>query len=248
MKKRKAGRIYILPNLFTSLSLFCGFLAINEALNRNFTHSSLVIFIACLFDILDGRVARMTNSSSRFGVEYDSLSDLVSFGVAPAILAQTWSLHIFGRFGLLAAFLYVACGALRLARFNIQAENLQKKHFVGLPIPASAVMLASTVLLCSYLGYTEEFPHISFPLLLYLLAFLMVSNVRYYGFKDLSFVRSKPFSTAVFVILALVVIYTEPMVTLFLISSVYVLSGPVWALLRGRRKIIEEPALEGRDL
>lgn len=248
MKRKKVGRIYILPNVFTSLSLFCGFLAINEALSRNFVNASLAIFVSCFFDILDGRVARMTKSTSRFGVEYDSLSDLVSFGVAPAILAQTWSLFAFGRFGWLAAFLYVACGALRLARFNVQADNLQKRHFLGLPIPASAVMIASTVLFCSYLGYGREFPNFSFALLMYLLAFLMVSNIRYYGFKDLSFVKSKPFSTAVTAILALVVIYSEPMITLFLISSLYVLSGPVWTLLRGKRRTIEEPLLEGRDL
>ncbi|MCS7281004.1 MAG: CDP-diacylglycerol--serine O-phosphatidyltransferase [Desulfobacterota bacterium] len=248
MGKKKVRRIYLLPNIFTSLSLFSGFWAIAEALERNFVHSSSAIFIACVFDILDGRVARITNTTTRFGVEYDSLADLVSFGVAPAILAYLWALSAYGRFGWLAGFLYVACGALRLARFNIQVETVQKKHFLGLPIPASASMIASTVLFCSYLGYGRECDSVFIPLLLYLLAFLMVSNIRYYGFKDFDFVRAKPFRTGIGAILALVVIFMEPKVTIFLISSAYVISGPLSAILQSKRKTIEDFHLERREV
>ncbi|MCX7858043.1 MAG: CDP-diacylglycerol--serine O-phosphatidyltransferase [Deltaproteobacteria bacterium] len=248
MRRKRVRPIYLLPNIFTSLSLFSGFWAIAEALDKKFIHAGIAIFIACLFDILDGRVARITNTTSKFGVEYDSLSDLVAFGVAPALLAYLWALSVYDRFGWLAAFLYVACGALRLARFNVQVETVQKKHFLGLPIPAAASMVASTVLFCSHFGYEEEFRSIFLPLLLYLLAFLMVSNVRYYGFKDLNFLRVRPFKTAILAILTLVVIFIEPKVTIFLISSVYIISGPFMALLHPRRKVTEEFFMEKKEL
>lgn len=248
MKKRRVKTAYILPNIFTSLSLFCGFWAIAESLDRKFVNASLAIFVACLFDILDGRVARVTNTTSRFGVEYDSLSDLVAFGCAPAILAHMWILSTYGRFGWLAGFLYVACGTLRLARFNVQADTVQKKNFLGLPIPAAAVNIASTVLFCSHFGYEEEFRSFFVPLLFYLLAFLMVSNVKYYGFKDLDIFKARPFRTGIFVVMALVVIFLEPKVTLFFLSSLYVLSGPVMSLLQSKKRFSEEFFLERREL
>ena len=133
MKRRKGKGIYILPNLLTSISLFAGFYSIVATIDRKFTYAAIAIFISGVFDMLDGRVARMTKSSSRFGVEYDSLSDLIAFGVAPGLLVYIWALKSYGRFGWLAAFLFVACGALRLARFNIQVDTVQKKHFLGLP-------------------------------------------------------------------------------------------------------------------
>lgn len=248
MRRRKVRSVHILPNIFTSLSLFSGFWAIAEALDKKFVHASVAIFIACIFDILDGRVARITNTTSRFGVEYDSLSDLVAFGVAPALLAYLWTLSTYGRFGWLAGFLYVACGALRLARFNVQVETVQKKHFLGLPIPAAASSIASTVLFCSYFGYEEEFRSFFVPLLLYLLAFLMVSNIKYFGFKDLSFLKARPFKTGILVILALVIIFIEPRITAFLISSAYIVSGPLLALFHTKKKPTEEFLLERREL
>jgi CDP-diacylglycerol--serine O-phosphatidyltransferase len=248
MRKRNVKPIYILPNIFTSLSLFSGFWAIAEALDRKFVQASIAIFVACLFDVLDGRVARITNTTSRFGVEYDSLSDLIAFGVAPSLLAYLWALSMYGRFGWLAAFLYVACGALRLARFNVQVETVQKRYFLGLPIPAAASMISSTVLLCSFFGYEEELRSGFVPLLLYLLAFLMVSNIRYHGFKDLSFLKARPFKTGIFAIFALFVIFIEPKVTIFLISSAYVISGPFFALFRQRKKALEDFAWEKREI
>ncbi len=248
MGRKRVRPGYILPNILTSLSLFSGFWSIGESLERRFVHAGVAVFIACVFDILDGRVARITNTTTKFGVEYDSLSDLVAFGVAPAILAYLWTLSNYGRFGWLAAFLYVACGALRLARFNIQVETVQRKQFLGLPIPAAALMVASTVLFCSHFGYGEEFRSFFVPLLLYLLAFLMVSNVRYYGFKDLDLFKYKPFRAGIFVVLALAIIFLEPRVTVFLLSSAYVLSGPLTSLLQGKRRIMEEFLLEKREL
>lgn len=230
MTRRKRKGIYILPNLLTSISLFAGFYGIVSAVNLKFTHGAIAIFVSGVFDMLDGRVARLTHSSSRFGVEYDSLSDVIAFGVAPGLLAYVWALKGYGRFGWLAAFLYVACGALRLARFNVQVDNAQKKSFLGLPIPAAASTVAGSVLFFSWLGYPDGVKTIFMPILIYVLAFLMVSDIRYYSFKDMSFFKGRPFRSTVAAILFLVIIFIEPEVTLFIAPALYVLSGPVYTL------------------
>jgi len=237
MGKKKGKGIYILPNLLTSISLLTGFYSIVSTVDRKFIYASIAIFISGIFDMLDGRVARMTGSSSRFGVEYDSLCDLVAFGVAPGLLVYMWALKGYGRFGWLAAFLYVACGALRLARFNIQIDNVQKKHFLGLPIPAAAITIAGGVLFYSWLGYKSELKTIVMPILTYILAFLMVSDVRYYSFKDMAFFKGKPFRSTLTVVLLLVIIFIEPKVTLFALVSMYLLSGPVLTLFARKRSI-----------
>ncbi|HOT42016.1 MAG TPA: CDP-diacylglycerol--serine O-phosphatidyltransferase [Syntrophorhabdaceae bacterium] len=249
MRKKKGKGIYILPNLLTSISLLSGFYSIISTIDRKFIYASIAIFISGIFDMLDGRVARMTGSSSRFGVEYDSLCDLVAFGVAPGLLVYIWALKGYGRFGWLAAFLYVACGALRLARFNIQVDNVQKKHFLGLPIPAAAIIIAGSVLFYSWLGYKSELKTIVMPILVYILAFLMVSDVRYYSFKDMAFFKGKPFRSTLAVILLLVIIFIEPKVTLFVLATMYLLSGPVFTLINSlinRKKSIpgEYPRLK----
>ncbi len=238
MRRKKGKGIYILPNLLTSISLLSGFYAIVSTIDRRFIYASIAIFISGIFDMLDGRVARMTGSSSRFGVEYDSLCDLVAFGVAPGLLVYMWALKGYGRFGWLAAFLYVACGALRLARFNIQVDNVQKKHFLGLPIPAAAITIASSVLFYSWLGYKGELKTIVMPILTYILAFLMVSDVRYYSFKDMAFFKGKPFRSTLAVIMLLVIIFIEPRVSIFVFITLYLLSGPVLSLI-GRKKAIQ---------
>ncbi|HOJ70526.1 MAG TPA: CDP-diacylglycerol--serine O-phosphatidyltransferase [Syntrophorhabdaceae bacterium] len=249
MRKKKGKGIYILPNLLTSISLLSGFYSIISTIDRKFIYASIAIFISGIFDMLDGRVARMTGLSSRFGVEYDSLCDLVAFGVAPGLLVYIWALKGYGRFGWLAAFLYVACGALRLARFNIQVDNVQKKHFLGLPIPAAAIIIAGSVLFYSWLGYKSELKTIVMPILVYILAFLMVSDVRYYSFKDMAFFKGKPFRSTLAVILLLVIIFIEPKVTLFVLATMYLLSGPVFTLINSlinRKKSIpgEYPRLK----
>ncbi len=228
MRKRKRRSVYLLPNLLTSMSLFGGFYAMVATLDQRFTQASIAIFASCILDALDGRVARMTNSTSRFGVEYDSLADVIAFGVAPGLLAYMWALKGFGRFGWLAAFLYVACGALRLARFNVQAETVQKKHFLGLPIPAAAATIAASVLFFGEFHVPVEVKKVFAPILMYALGFLMVSAVRYSSFKESSAFRSRHFEAVVAVILLFVIVLIEPAVMLFAITMAYMLSGPVF--------------------
>ena len=229
--------IYLVPNLITSASLFGGFYSIVAALDGNYYASAVAILISVLLDAMDGRIARLTNTNTRFGIEYDSLADLVSFGVAPAILIFTWALRPYGRFGWLAAFLFVVCGALRLARFNIQINTVESRVFNGLPIPAAASLVATTVLLFSYLEQEGMAKHVTVLLFTYLLAFLMVSNIKYYSFKDLDLKERRPFNLLVIGILLLVVVALEPHIMLFLLSLAYVLSGPVISLRRkGERR------------
>jgi CDP-diacylglycerol--serine O-phosphatidyltransferase len=249
-KKKKCQPMkgmYLLPNFLTSLSLLSGFYAIIATMDRRFTYAAIAIFISAIFDMLDGRVARMTNSTSRFGVEYDSLSDVIAFGVAPAILAYTWALKSYGKFGWLAAFLFVACGALRLARFNIQVDTVQKKHFLGLPIPAGAATIAGIVLFFSWLGYKGGLKTVIMPIVIYCLALLMVSKFRYVSFKDMGFVRARPFMATVGVIMLLVIVLTEPFLTLFVATSAYAVSGPIYTLILHLRKKPSEELSRPRE-
>ncbi len=223
------SKFHPLPCLLTCASLFCGFYSIIAAINGNFFPGAVAIIVAAIFDGLDGRVARMTATTSAFGKELDSLCDLVSFGVAPALLAYLWALTPYGRYGWLAAFLYVATTALRLARFNTQ-ETASGSDFVGLPCPAAAMMVASTVMFSRFLGATETVKHVSILLLIYILSYLMVSNHRYLSFKQVKIKKEKKFQLVVFMLLFLILVATEPPVTLFVVAFVYVLSGPVLAL------------------
>jgi len=227
--------VYILPNLFTSGSLFCGFYALIAAFKGQYHSAAVAIAIAFVFDGIDGKVARLTKTTSRFGVEYDSLADLVAFGVAPAILIFSWALRGYGRWGWLAAFLYVACGALRLARFNVQVDTMEPRHFRGLPIPAAAGLITATFLLFYHLGARGEAHNLFLLLLIFLLAFLMVSNIRYPSLKDLELLKRKPFNTLVAMILTIVVVVAEPEITLFIFAIFYLLMGPLNAV-RGWHK------------
>jgi len=228
--------IYILPNLFTTASLFFGFYSIIASIGGDFSRAAVAIIISCILDGLDGKIARITNTTSKFGAEYDSLSDLVAFGMAPAILAYSWALISFGRYGWLAAFLFVACGALRLARFNVQIGIIDSKVFNGLAIPAAAVVIATAVLFFHYLGGEGQFNHGSVLAGTVVLALLMASNVKYYSFKDLNFFSRKPFMTFVLIIFMLTVIVLEPQVMLFVMALAYSLSGPVWMLFKVAKK------------
>jgi CDP-diacylglycerol--serine O-phosphatidyltransferase len=241
MKKRRTPikmrrGIYILPNLFTTGNLFCGFWAIISVFQEKFFYAAVAILLACAFDILDGKVARLSGATSKFGVQYDSLADLVSFGIAPALLAFSWALRPYGKFGWLAAFLFVVCGALRLARFNVQSPSGEVKYFKGLPIPAAASMIALTILLYLRLIETDWVKDIVILVMIYVLAFLMVSNVRYLSFKELNLAKRKPFSIFIFVILSMIVIIMEPTIVLFVSVLFYVFSGPVSMLLAWRKK------------
>ncbi|MGH7857879.1 MAG: CDP-diacylglycerol--serine O-phosphatidyltransferase, partial [Candidatus Binatia bacterium] len=196
--------VYILPNLFTTGGLFSGFYSVICTLAGQYEAAAIMVLVAHLFDGVDGRVARMTRTTSRFGVEYDSLADLVAFGVAPGILVYQWALVPWGTWGWLAASLYVTCGALRLARFNVQVDSVEKRAFVGLPIPAAADMIATTVLLYYFLGGEgATHKHITVLLLIYSLAGLMVSAVPYYSFKDIQWRRRQPFSLLLLLIVGI---------------------------------------------
>lgn len=235
---RRKG-IYLLPNLFTIGALFAGFYAIIAAMRGDFESAPIAIFFAMVMDGLDGRIARLTNTSSKFGEEFDSLSDMVSFGVAPALVIFAWALGDLGKFGWSAAFIYVACAALRLARFNTQIDNSDKNYFTGLASPAAAAIIASTVWVCHDLGLVgSDLPgelSIVVGLLTATVGLMMIANFPYYSFKGIDFRRRVPFVVMIGLVFIFALITVHPP-TVFLISSlVYALSGPVQQILKGRR-------------
>lgn len=240
--------IYILPNLFTTGSMFAGFYSIVSSFNGNFEVAALWIFVSAVFDGLDGKVARLTGTTSRFGVEYDSLADLVSFGVTPGLMMYVWALKPFGRPGWLASFLFVVCGALRLARFNVQVNTVESKRFVGLPIPAAASMVAATVLLFHHFGWPSSYKRLAIIVLIYLLAFLMVSSFRYYSFKDPALIKRQPFGFLLLAVVLLIVVAAEPAVMTFVIMLCYVVSGPLGFIVSlPRRRRLEKAVHKGHE-
>ena len=234
-KDRLRRGIYILPNIFTSLNIFFGFYAVIASINGQFVQAAYAIYIAAVFDLLDGKIARATNTTSRFGVEYDSLADLVSFGLAPGLMMYLWALKPMGRIGWLAAFLFMVCGALRLARFNTQVGTVSSKYFVGLPIPAAAGMTAATLLVWHRLGLAVEHQRLLMLIMLYALAFLMVSSIKYSSFKKAELFRSMNFNVLVAAILVIIFIAAQPSITLFSIGLLYVASGPLMTVWRLKR-------------
>lgn len=242
--------IYILPNLFTAGSLFAGFYSMVSTLNGDYRTAALWILASSIFDGLDGKVARLTGTSSKFGVEFDSLADVVSFGATPGLLMYCWALKPFGRLGWLAGFLFLVCAALRLARFNVQVETVESRRFVGLPTPAAASMASATVLLFYHLNLSLPSFYIKLGvlILIYFLALLMVSNVRYYSFKDPSLIKRQPFAFLVLAVLLLIVIAAEPAVMLFTIFFCYILSGPIgFVLTWPRRRRLEKALARGHQ-
>lgn len=230
--------IYILPNLVTTGGMACGFYSIIQSIEGNFVFAAYLIVFASIFDLFDGRVARMTKTTSAFGVQYDSLSDLAAFGVAPGILLHQWGLQEFGRTGWLAAFLFFCCGALRLARFNVQAANPgpAKKFFTGLPIPFAANTVAATIILWGYV-FGNVVSHNFFVLLMvFSLAFLMVSTVPYRSFKDFDLKGGRSFQALVCLIILIMLVVSNPPPMLFGIAMAYVASGPLESLYRNTRK------------
>ncbi|MCB1986179.1 MAG: CDP-diacylglycerol--serine O-phosphatidyltransferase [Burkholderiales bacterium] len=236
---RRRG-IYLLPNLFTTAALFSGFYAIVQAMNGNFEHSAIAIFIAMVLDGLDGRVARMTHTQSEFGAEYDSMSDMVSFGVAPALIMYEWALKEMGQWGWIAAFIYCACAALRLARFNTNINVIDKRFFQGLPSPAAAALIAGLIWVMldfQVLGTDIKW----FALFVTLFAGLtMVSNIPFYSGKEINLRRRVPFVTILLLVLFFfVLIPSHPPVVLFCLFAGYALSGylvKVWRFNKNRKK------------
>jgi CDP-diacylglycerol--serine O-phosphatidyltransferase len=234
-RKRRKG-IYILPNLFTLAGLFGGFYAIVMAMNGRFDQAAIGVFSAMVLDSLDGRVARMTNTQSAFGEQMDSLADMVSFGAAPALIAYVWALTGLGRWGWIAAFVYCACAALRLARFNVNTAVVDKRFFQGLPSPAAAALVAGFIWLMDEAGFQgEEVRWYMFALTLYA-GLTMVTNVPFYSFKDLSLKRSVPFAVIVLIALGIAVINIDPPTVMFGLFVIYGFSGYVlyaWRKAKG---------------
>lgn len=242
IERLKKG-VYLLPSLITTFGFFSGFYALISVFNENYYYAAWAILFAGFFDFMDGKVARLTNTTSEFGVQYDSLSDLMSFGVAPAFLAYSWVLQPYGRIGWMAAFLYAICGALRLARYNVHAGSGEVigNRFIGLPIPAAAGFIASLVILANDFLVMEKIHPLIIVACVYFLAFLMVSNVRYLSFKKLGFNKRRPFSMLVFMILFIYIIATIPELMLFMLAATYAISGPAdWIYRKWFRKRVDE--------
>lgn len=227
--------IYLLPNLFTTASLFSGFYAIVAAANGVYENAAIAIFVSMILDGLDGRVARMTNTQSKFGAEYDSLADMVAFGVAPGLVAFFWLLNGLGKFGWAVTFIYVAGAALRLARFNTQIGSVDKKFFVGLPSPSAAAVVAGMIW-CFHATAPAPWLNALCVLVVGSVGVLMVSNIFYRSFKDLDLKDRVPFAAILIVVLAFVVIAQDPATVLFVVFLAYTLSGPLRALSRKVRR------------
>jgi len=231
-KRQKNRGIYILPSIFTTFALFAGFYSIVASINGDYTLAAISIMVAMLWDALDGRVARLTNTQSAFGAEYDSLSDLVSFGVAPALLVYEWSLSDLGRIGWLAAFIYLTCAALRLARFNTQVGTADKRYFQGLPSPAAAGVIASMIWLKFWnfeyfdIGVVSLSYYIGIAITI-ICGLLMVSNVRYYSFKEFETKKKASFKFLLLSVLSLILLLYKPNIVLFTGFFIYLLSGPI---------------------
>jgi CDP-diacylglycerol---serine O-phosphatidyltransferase len=240
LRERRRKGIFLLPSLLTTGNLFCGFFAMLLTVDERFTEAALAIFVAMIMDMLDGRVARLMKATSQFGVEYDSLADVVSFGVAPAFLLYAFALRELGRPAWFAAFLFMICGALRLARFNVFTGSSDKRFFVGLPIPAAAAVVCGTVVLLQGEELTQWIRG-AVAVMTYLVALLMVSTFRYWSFKEVDWARRRPVQTLLIVVLAVMIVATKHEVFLFLVFAGYALSGPVRRIIVGRTPAIAGP-------
>ncbi len=245
-KKRFSRGVYILPNLCTTASLFCGFFAVIKSLAGQPVAAAWAILLAGVFDLLDGRVARLTHAESQFGIEYDSLVDLASFGLAPGILMYTWTLYGLGKIGWLAAFLYFACGAMRLARYNLQHSTVENKRFQGLPVPVAAYVLASYV---NFHHYFYQVPPKGSILVLgmtVVLSLLMVSNIGYLSFKQFNFRRKESFFVLVLFVIGIFIVALRPEAAMFVLVVAYVIYGIVEEIIRLRKRLALSRRLKER--
>lgn len=254
--KRRKAAMHLIPNLFTTGNLFCGVFAILSVFNANYVEAAIAILVAMIFDVLDGKSARLTNSTSQFGLEYDSLSDVVSFGVAPGLLIYSWALSGQGTFGVAVMFAYVAMGAVRLARFNSTVTLADGKYFTGLAIPAAAGVVASLVVFDHYLlKMGGEIRPIVVLLMTLALSFLMVSTIKYRSFKELKFKGHRQITYLVWGILTLMMVAAWPAVMLFVIFAGYALMGPIEKVFflvapaAGKKSIgkVEPPPIESNS-
>ena len=248
--KKLGMYIYILPNLVTTANLFSGFYSIIYSIKGEFKIAAIAVVVAAIFDLLDGRLARLTHATSKFGAEYDSLCDLVSFGLAPSLLMFQWALSPFGRLGWLASFLFAACGALRLARFNVQIGVVEKNYFQGLPIPMAAGIVASAYLAFEDMGWSEvaEWQSRGLLFMTMLLGIVMVSNFRYRSFKDLDLKQRLPFKYLIMGVILLFVVALRPEVMLFILFFSYALLGAIFGVLRlGKKQKELKPSVYAPD-
>ena len=254
--KRRKAAMHLIPNLFTTGNLFCGVFAILSVFNANYMAAAIAILVAMIFDVLDGKSARLTNSTSHFGLEYDSLSDVVSFGVAPGLLIYSWALSGQGTFGVAVMFAYVAMGAVRLARFNSTVALSDGKYFTGLAIPAAAGVIASMVVFDHHIvRMGAEVKPVLVLIITLALSFLMVSTIKYRSFKDLKFKGRQQITYLVWGILAVMMVAAWPQVMLFVIFAGYALMGPVermfWLIARAVGKKgagkVDQPPLESKS-
>ncbi|KPJ88212.1 MAG: CDP-diacylglycerol--serine O-phosphatidyltransferase [Gammaproteobacteria bacterium SG8_11] len=239
MEKKRPRGIYLLPNLFTTACLFAGFFAIVAAMGGKFENAAVAIFIAMILDGLDGRVARLTNTQTEFGAQYDSLADMISFGLAPSLVMYAWALKSMGKLGWLAAFIYAAATALRLARFNTQIGIADKRYFQGLASPAAAAVVAGAVWIGVEYGQQGSDWRIPAFVLTLLTGILMVSNVRYHSFKDFNLKGRVPFVALLVVVFVFVLISIDPPQVLFALFFIYALSGPILTLITLRKRKAE---------
>ncbi len=235
--------IYLLPNLFTTAALFAGFYAIVAGMRQDFEAAAIAVFIAMILDGVDGRVARLTHTCTDFGIQYDSLSDLVSFGLAPALVMYQWALvdfkdmgWIWSKLGWLAAFFYTATAALRLARFNTKVGNVDKRYFQGLPSPSAAAVMVGMVWVWTDLGVSGATLKVAALVVTFLTGALMVSRFSYYSFKDLGAGNRIPFFALLAVVIALILAALDPPKVLWGVFTVYALSGPLLYVVRWRRR------------
>ena len=228
--------IYLLPNLLTTGALFSGFYSIVAAMNQQFESAAIAIFVAIILDGMDGRIARLTNTQSAFGMQYDSLSDMISFGLAPSLVMYQWALFGMGKLGWLAAFVYTVCASLRLARFNTQATSIDRRFFQGLPGPGVAAVLGALVWFGSSYGLIDG-KTIEFIccLITVIVGLLMVSNIRYHSFKEFDLKNRIPFVAFLIIVPIFVLVAIEPASILFLLAAIYVVSGPIFTLILLRR-------------
>ncbi len=245
-KAPKKG-IYLLPNLLTTAGLFFGFFAVVSSMNGHFEHAAIAIFVAMVFDGLDGRVARMTNTQSEFGAEYDSMADMVSFGIAPGLVAYNWALADFGKFGWLAAFVFVASAALRLARFNTQVGVADKRYFQGLASPAAAGVIASLV----WVGSSYEISGMDYGyvvgVITIIVGLLMVSNFRYSSFKDVDWKGKVNFIVVLLIVLAFIIVASSPENVLLVIFVGYAFSGPIITIRSVKKLKLEHVVGDDKD-
>lgn len=233
LREQRGRGIFLLPSLLTTGNLACGFLALLLTARERYTEAALAILLAMVMDVLDGRVARLIKATSQFGVEYDSLADVVSFCVAPGFLLYAFALHGLARPAWFGAFLFVICGALRLARFNVHTGTADRRFFVGLPTPAAAGVAAASVMLLHGAG-APRWVYVALAVGTYLVALLMVSTFRYWSFKEFDFARRRPIETILVVVLAVMIVATHHELFLFLLFVGYALSGPVRRVMVGR--------------